>query len=380
MLEKVFQIADAIVALVKGGISKEELDMLDNWVNESEDNWKLFLVLMDEQLFLERQKTSVADAPLKFEEVLKPKRHFRMWKVLSAVALVVVMVGVVFLWRNSVDISSDVRLISSAQQRPIVNLRLASGEEILLSQNSSDTVFVSKTYEQIKLDSGWLIINEGEGCNEQNNSLHEIKVPKGNEYQLVLSDGTKVWLNSETSLKFPGKFIDGERKVELVGEAYFDVVGDSLHPFVISTREVDIKVLGTSFNVKCYQEQPIITTLVTGSVEIISDSQEKTILKPGQQAIAYQNVITVKEVETIYYTAWKDGYFMFNDLSLKNIMQIISGWYNLDYEFSDSDVAEIHITARLKKYGEVDSVLKVLSIINEINILRKGNNLLIEPK
>ena len=155
---------------------------------------------------------------------------------------------------------------------------------------------------------------------------------------------------------------------------------DSLHPFVISTSEIEIKVLGTSFNVKCYQKQPAITTLVTGIVEITNGDQEKIILKPGQQAIAYQNVITVKEVETLYYTAWKDGYFMFNDLPLKSIMQIISNWYNLDYEFSDSDIAEIHITARLKKYGEVDSVLKVLSIINEINISRKGNSLLIEPK
>ncbi len=379
MLEKTFQIADAIVALVRGDISKEELDMLDNWVNESEDNRKLFLTLMDEQLFLERQKALVTDTPLKFEDVLKPKKRILMWKVLSVVALVVVMVGVVFLWRNSDCFSSDVQL-ASAQQRPIVNLRLASGEEILLSQNSNDTVFVSKTYEQVKLDSGRLIIYDGEDCNVQKQSLHVINVPEGNEYQLVLSDGTKVWMNSETSLKFPGKFIDGERKVELVGEAYFDVAEDSLHPFVISTSEIEIKVLGTSFNVKCYQKQPAITTLVTGIVEITNGDQEKIILKPGQQAIAYQNVITVKEVETLYYTAWKDGYFMFNDLPLKSIMQIISNWYNLDYEFSDSDIAEIHITARLKKYGEVDSVLKVLSIINEINISRKGNSLLIEPK
>lgn len=379
MFEKVFQIADAIVALMRGDISRDELEMLDKWVNESEDNRKLFLSLLDEQLFLQKKKASVADVSLKFDEILKPKKQIQIRKVLYAVALVSIMVGIVFLWQNS-TIGPDVVRLSRAEEKTAVNLRLASGEEIILSQNSNDTVFVSKTHEQIKLDGGLLIIDEVEGCDIKKNRFHEINVPKGNEYQLVLSDGSRVWLNSETSLKFPGHFTGGERKVELVGEAYFDVVKDTLHPFVISTSEADIKVLGTSFNVRCYQKQPAVTTLVTGVVEIINGSQQKMILHPGQQATVYQDVIAVKEVETIYYTAWKDGYFMFDGIPLKNIMQIISDWYDMDYEFSDSNLADIYITARLKKYSDVDSVLRVLSIIKEIKISREGNALLIEPK
>ena len=382
MLERSFRIADAIVALIKGKISEEELVLLDKWINESEENKKLFLQFMDEQKFMrKKQDLSLREKSLDsiHSRFCRKKNIFYMKRVVSVAAVVTVVIGSFLYWK-ALEKNVTIAQYDIPKEKILAHLYLASGEKISLLQNTHDTVIMSKTQERIILAKGQLSIKADTSDKMLQENYHEIDVPERFEYQLTLSDGSLVWLNAGAHLKFPGEFTNGIRRIELYGEAYFEIAKDSLHPFIISTAEADIRVLGTSLNVRHYNDQPVITTLLTGSVEVVTDNQNKKRLKPGQQAITYKGKTSVQEVETIYYTAWKDGYFMFKDTALKTIIEVLCDWYDMQYQFTDSYLEHIHITARLKKYDHIDSVLNVLSKTEGIRITKEYDTLLIEPK
>lgn len=382
MLERGFQIADAIVSLIKGRISAEELSVLDTWIDESEENRKLFLRLVDEQVFLQKKKEmALVDTDFDYMNVLEKGRERKMriniWKISSVAAIICMVIGGMVFWQNSQVDERD--LLSVKHERFSANLHLASGEEIVLSELVGDTTIFVKDAEKVVFSEGQILVEESGKNKNRSVQYHELDIPHGHEYYLVLDDGSKIWMNSDSYLKFPDRFTeDGIRKVELYGEAYFEVAKDSLRPFVVKTPEAEIKVLGTTFNVQFYKDKPLVTTLTSGRVEIVVGDNKSVELNPGQQAVTFNGVTLVKDVDTYYYTAWKDGYFMFRDVPLKEIVGVLCNWYGMHYEFSDSWLENIRLTARLKKYDDIDSIVKVLSKRDEFNIKRDNNILLIE--
>lgn len=259
-------------------------------------------------------------------------------------------------------------------------LTLENGKEVILDKNEN-------THLKNRIHTGEkLVYFSGNKKNEPKTSYNYLTIPRGGRFFVQLSDSTRVWLNSESKLKYPINFVKGEsRNVELVyGEAYFDVsksIKNSGSSFSVTTGDHQIEVLGTEFNVKAYKdEENITTTLVEGKVSI-KGSFESTFLKPSQQALVNRNTkqAFVKEVDRMFdVIAWKDGYFNFNNKTMKEIMKILSRWYNIEYVFANSEKEKKRFTGVLDRESEINEILKYLQKTNEITFYIKGKTVTIE--
>lgn len=198
-----------------------------------------------------------------------------------------------------------------------------------------------------------------------------LKIPRGGEYFLIMADSTKVWLNSETTLRFPVQFAADVRKVELIGEAYFEVTKKNDVPFIVSSGNQQIRVLGTQFNISSYPENPVIfTTLVEGSVEVSLDGipEEKISLKPSEQSyiVKTENHIQKRNVDVNQYIAWKDGRFVFRDQMLSDIMETLSKWYDVQVTFSDEELKNLRFTGNLERHANFSDILGKIERTNEV--------------
>ena len=215
-------------------------------------------------------------------------------------------------------------------------------------------------------------------------SYNSIIIPKGGEYNLTLSDGSKIWLNSNSKLRYPTKFSGKERIVELEGEAYFDVSKNKGFPFVVKMNDIQIKVLGTSFNVNAYSEEnEIITTLVEGKVQVndrIRDQKE--ILAPNDQyrINKYNGNFTKTQVDTEIYTAWKNGRFVFQNERLEDIMIRLSRWYDVEVFFMNTESKNIKFSGDLTRYEDFNGVLEMIELTDKVKFSIKNRSVLVEKK
>jgi len=208
-----------------------------------------------------------------------------------------------------------------------------------------------------------------------------LRTPMGGEFQLVLPDGTKVWLNSGTSLRFPTAFTGSERVVELNGEAYFEVSKNKKMPFHVRTvNDLDIKVLGTEFNVMAYDDEKIInTTLIEGSVEVQKGSRMQ-LLKPGEEAILNKGNgnIRVGEADTEQAIAWKDGQFVFVNENIESIMRKVSRWYNVDIEYK-GNLSNKDFVGTISRKKNVSELLKMLELTGAVHFSIEGRRITVMP-
>ncbi|WET69093.1 FecR family protein [Sphingobacterium sp.] len=205
-----------------------------------------------------------------------------------------------------------------------------------------------------------------------------LMVPRKGQYITVLPDGTKVWLNAESSLKYPTTFTEANRVVELQGEGYFKVAHDSKHPFIVKTSNQELKVLGTEFNLNSYSnERSTVTTLIEGSIQLNGKSgNAKEILKPNQQASLTQSNYTVKTVDVETYSSWKEGEFRFKSTSLPDVIRQLERWYDLDVNYKDIP-SQIQINASISRDKKLSSVLEVISDISNVKLKVEGRRLMV---
>jgi ferric-dicitrate binding protein FerR (iron transport regulator) len=208
-----------------------------------------------------------------------------------------------------------------------------------------------------------------------------LSTPMGGEYQLVLPDGSKVWLNSGSTLRFPTAFIGSERIVELKGEAYFDIAKNPKMPFLVRTNNaMDIKVLGTQFNIMAYDdEKNINTTLIEGSVEVLKGSG-KTMLKPGQEAILNRGSgnIKVASADLEQAIAWKNGYFIFYNENIESIMRKVSRWYNVDVVYQ-GNLSNKDFVGTISRNKNVSELLKMLEVTGAVHFSIDGRRITVMP-
>ena len=181
-------------------------------------------------------------------------------------------------------------------------------------------------------------------------------VPRGGEFSLELADGTRVWLNAESRLRYPVAFTGKERKVEMEGEVYFEVAKNKEKPFIVTVNGVDIRVLGTSFNVSAYQEE-VVTTLVEGKVQL-KKGNEQVILSPNQQAIWSDDEFRVKQVDARNYVLWKEGIFYFEDVDLETILDDMARWYNVNVFYMNPVLKEMKFSVEIRRYGDINEILR----------------------
>jgi transmembrane sensor len=258
-------------------------------------------------------------------------------------------------------------------------LKLSGGRSILLEDVADGVITMDDKATGFEKKSGLLVAKRDGQPVDDATGINMLETPKGGQYQVALPDGTRVWLNASTRLFFPTVFKPGERKVKLLGEAYFEVKHDAANPFIVETANgTSLRDLGTGFNVNAYPEDAHeTTTLLTGSLQV-THNQSQVLLKPGQQAVVNeQQMVDVKEVETSYAVAWKEGYFMFNREPIKEVMNKIARWYDVDVEYQ-GPVTETRFWGTVSRFSQVNDVLKMLEATGRVHFNIQGKKIYVK--
>lgn len=257
-------------------------------------------------------------------------------------------------------------------------LVLADGTTRILGSEVTDSLLVQQGANIVVQNQGVSYCVDSSVVEERYNTL---RVPRGGEYSITLSDGTIVYLNSESELRYPVNFVGRDRRVYLSGEAYFDVVQDEAHPFIVDMGNSSVRVLGTSFDVRAYaDEDEVLTTLVQGSVKF-SAGKEFVTLEPGKQAVLGKSgSIETREVDTYLYTAWKEGVFAFKRQRLEEIMKVVARWYDVNIFWENVSQKEVTFTGKMKRYDDFSKVVEVLEMTGNTEFVIKENNIFIREK
>lgn len=371
--QQAMRIGQLMVKQLQGILNEDEERELITWLKLSDRNRQAYEDFMDDHI---RQAFLQEGPPRTAEEVLplllarhqqrksgtpgnqntKPVRHLRKW---LAYAAAILLVGTVTTWffLNGPARDQQVKLIDAEKILPGGNkatLTLADGRTISLDQakegiivRDNNILYSDESQEVVRVDTDML---------EQ----LMLTTPKGGTYQLTLPDGSQVWLNAASTLKYPSRFDQDNRVVEVSGEAYFSIVADKSRPFRVMSPDQVIEVLGTAFNISAYPEENATrTTLVEGRVKVIADNEQGRLLKPGEQVISEAGEVRVEAVNVDQYIAWKDGVFYFRRLPLQAALMQLARWYDMEVVY-EGKIPQVNV------YGELDRKLPLGAVLKSL--------------
>ena len=360
-----------------GQVSEEEKAWVETWYLHMESNDQTG-DLPDDILEHDRQRS--LDALL---HNINSPRHTRLWPRLAAAAAVIVMILAGIYALNHRQKSQQ----TIAANKPVVRDFAPGSNKVILTLSNGNKVELNDAKKGKVADESGTLINKTadgqisyakqEGADHLKNQqlFNTAATPRGGQYQLVLSDGTRVWLNAASSVKYPVEFSGQERKIELTGEAYFEVAHDQKRPFRVVSNGQVVEVLGTHFNINAYDnEQAVKTTLLQGSVRVIAGANSKMI-KPGEQAQLKRGQVTVEDVDTDEAVAWKNGFFNFNDADVGTVMRQLTRWYDLEVKY-EGDIPQRQFTGEISRNITARQMLDILSF-KKIHYRIDGNTIVI---
>ncbi|MCT4616142.1 MAG: FecR domain-containing protein [Marinifilaceae bacterium] len=365
-----------------GQITDADTKILRIWIHKNAENLKSAVSFVNSYRktrilqYLEYRNETQFNLTLQNSVKRKRKIHLIRWTAAAAVLLLIV--SSVFLLFKNHNIPQNEPLYSEVIKKAWTKsaiLTLQTGEDLILDKNLSyDLKEGNKLISKKSISTGL----EYSASQKTKYSNHSLYVPKGGEYSLKLSDGTKVWLNSDSELKYPTQFDDSIREIYLKGEAYFEVEKDKQRPFIVNSSDLKIKVLGTSFNISSYltdKSQDI--TLVEGSVMVVLNEKSE-ILKPGQQAKVNRsdNKISLKDVDVYYYTSWRDGIYNFSDIRLDELIVKLSRWYDVEFQFVNQNQRSKRLNGAVKREKELSFILEMISLTTDVEFVETKNNII----
>ncbi|HVI46361.1 MAG TPA: FecR domain-containing protein [Chitinophaga sp.] len=327
-------IARLISKQLTGNITAEEMIQLEAWKQQHPEHEALWEKLTDSYYLHERvQRRRNSDREAAYDQLMKrvnkPRRSYLRY---AAIALPLLVAGALCGY--------------------------------LLNRKTKVNVTPSATHTHMEM------------------AKRQLATPKGKGAQLILPDGTKVWLGAASVLNYPGRFTEDVRQVSLSGEAYFEVSQDATHPFIVITGRSVIQVLGTAFNIKAYKGQRYErTTLVSGAVKVATGKDAGRLLKPGQQAVvtASSSSIMVQPADADAALAWKNGLFLFKSAPLNEILDELSRWYDVEIVSERKTEMAIHFTGRMARPEQVDDMLQFLETTGKVHFIRQGKVLRVFP-
>ncbi len=316
------------------------------------------------------------------------KRNTRVvWYTVAAAAVLLATFIILFYPKKHPSEQSLAQRDSQQQQantiRPGSNkavLTLADGSEIALSDSGNVHIATQNNTEIRRLQSGSIAYHAVQGrADEQPPVYNTLTTPRGGKYSLTLADGTLVTLDAASSISYPVVFTGKERRVEITGQAYIEVVHNAARPFRVSVNGQLIEDLGTAFNVKAYaDEQAVKTTLIEGSLKVIKDNQS-LVLKPGQQSIVKHDIRLNKDVNIQEEIAWKNGEFRFERVNVKGIMQQIARWYNIEVSYK-KEVDHVYLSGVFSREEEMKHILEVLEATGKVAFQIIDNKVIVSPQ
>ena len=349
---------------LNGSASPEELNAIENYYSHFSDDPDITDNLNEEKISaLKACLRQKIDTKInRAEKQVSPLYERRSFQVAASI-LLFLMIGLFItnkLKKEPAKFQAENYDLAPGSNK--ATLILADGSKIDLAAEKNGTLKTQPGSQVIKQNEQ-LTYSTARGKTVAEVTYNTLTTPRGGQYEVTLADGTKVWLNAASSLKFPTAFTGSERVVELTGEAYFEVAHNSKQPFKVKTANQIVQDIGTQFNVNSYaDEDAAATTLVEGSV-IIFDAGRQTMIKPGQQYLLKANGVPAvrNDVDIDEVTAWKNGLFQFNNADIKTIMRQISRWYNVDVEYSGQVPASTY-HGRISRNSNASAVLKILEL------------------
>ncbi len=383
-LENAFEIARIIARHQQGIITPAEKTILEDWLNESPDNREIFGKISDKT----RKENGVArysriDTEKEYQQFIRKYRsrnsfwnYRRLLKYAALLILPLAIAASLLFTQFKREIPSIPPGFSRA------TLVLADGRSIELKQ---DSAYVINENEGSLLtnDNGLVTYRKTtESSRSKMNLYNRIFVPRNGEYQLLLEDGTRVWINSETNIEYPVSFSEKIRRVRLSGEAYFEVAHNPDRPFIVELENAKIEVLGTSFNVRAYKEDiSLTTTLAEGKVAFSSGAgDENFVMNPGEQfeLDKTSGAVTKRSVDVSLYTAWKDGRFAFRDQRLEDIFKTLARWYDVEVVYQTEGIKDKRFTGDLKRYDDFNKILEIMGSSDLIKFEFRDNKIIIK--
>lgn len=379
---------DGIAALIekriRGNISEDEAEVLQLWRDKSSENEKLYQQMLDMSfLQSEYRRIRLVDVQRPMEDMHRRikavimSRRRRIWirsSVAAAVSIAAIWALVFFLFpAKQFSGSSPMKQMIAKTEKIVAGstkalLTLSNGSSVPLGSNSKINITA---------------INQAMSGNASASRHYNIlATPRGGEFKVTLEDGTEVWLNAQSQLCYPDSFASNERRVKLVGEAYFKVAKNEKKPFFVETAGQVVRVYGTEFNINSYKEDKVIyTTLVTGKISLYpaNGSQAELILTPGHQAVFSKSDAStaVRSVDTDVMTSWRHGMFVFEDQTLEQIMQTLSRWYNFTFEFKSRSAASTVFMGSMSRYSDFADVLKILEQSGDLKFRVSGRHVVV---
>lgn len=358
------------------------------WLNH-EENKKLYeecRVYLEAGLRLEiGDSLDVEGEYERFADKMRRPVRVLFRRLSVAAAIVILVVSITWLMTNFRGPREE--MIEMAKNQPTIVpgknqavLITGSGQQIVLGANSGEKIMVEKDVQVIDDSLNGLSYDVPEGRTEVH--YHVLQVPKGGEFKVVLCDGTTVWLNSESELRFPTGFADDVRKVELKGEGYFSVTHDDKKPFVVVASGIETRVYGTEFNVRSYPGADVDVTLVEGKVSVKQEAEEREFaLVPGQNAcFANGGVPEITKVDIHKYVAWKEGYFYYENEQLETIMNDLKRWYDFDVVYVGDAVKNLKFELWSSRDSDIDTIVNLLVKTNKVRVNMEGRTLIVSGR
>ena len=390
-------IAELISKQLKGNLSPEESHFLQKWLAESKSHQKIWDQLTD-PVYLEKKlpywaSDNTQDYWKKMQAMIKGQSRrqmvLRKTRKYAATLLLLFSTGAFgwYLWslkktNQTNDNASHVNILPKGK---VAQLVLGNGKVVALKGNDHQAITEKDGTKVRNSDNVLHYSVAGNQETEKTPLLYNtLLTPRGGEYQVTLSDGTKVWLNAASSLRYPVQFEGDQRKVFLSGEGYFEVAKDQDHPFIVQTDKMKIKVLGTRFNISSYADEPKQrVSLAEGALRVSTTEKKKkqsVRLQPAYEAVLRGNAtLKVEKSDLKAALAWKDGMFVFDNSSLGSIMRTLARWYDVEVIYTAGVDSSFHFTGRIQRYERINKILELIRIMRKVDFNIKGSKIYVTP-
>lgn len=367
---------------LNGTGTPEELELLENFIDGMElpdNSWEDKFGIQSEVYNEIRSRLEVSKQS-RLVEMLPRRRNWR-WLKAAAIALIVASSGLVYVLVKNKSQNTSNQLAGTTSILPARNtatLTAGNGKKVVLDQVKAGAVLSEDDAAVKKQSDGLLVYNQSSAIATGQADQNQLSTPKGGVYAVVLSDGTKVWLNSATTLTYPAVFTGNTRSVKLSGEAYFEVAKNKEKPFYVEFEHSQIKVLGTHFNISSYNDDATqVVTLIEGAVQV-NAGEKQALLKPGQQAVlsGQNKSIAVSDADIDNAMAWRNNVFIFNDEPITEVMKKIARWYNVEIQY-DGDFSTDKLGGTFNRNKPIENLLSNISSVDKVHFKIEGRRIIV---
>ncbi|MEI3422426.1 MAG: FecR domain-containing protein [Butyricimonas faecihominis] len=381
-------IFELIAEYSAGTISPADAELLRERLESDAEAMRLFREIRETEKVLKsvqvQEKIDLQKSWQRLDSSLvgRPRKgRWLFWRVGSVVAASVALL-LMFVFPFTRQVEQPGTLVSQ------VGITPGGVKAILQSEDGKMIDLTSSTSSRIVTSDGLVLVNDSlkglrfDQSKSENQTMkyHTLAVPVGGEYHFTLADGTRVWVNSASEVRFPNCFFGGKREIYVKGEVYLEVARDEKHPFVVHAGENEVRVLGTSFNLTAYpDEQEVITTLVEGSVEFWND-QSSICLKPGEQSVLdlVTNKLEKQKVDVSIYTSWVSGTYEYERMPLSDITRQLSRWYDVQFVYESTEFSNHPFTGVVKRDQSLEEVLSIIEKTTNIKFKISGRTIIIK--